>query len=181
MTPRTLWTIILKIFGLYMLLQLFYPLSQILAFILGLTQQHDQFILLQFSAVIFSASIYLLLLATFLFKTDWLIDKLRLDKGFNEEKIELNIHRSTVLKIVVILTGLMLFIESLPTFLRELFTYYQNINDYNGFKRYPEGGTIILNLAKVLISLFMLTSSRLIVNFIERKRKGSIPASETKK
>jgi hypothetical protein len=33
---------------------------------------------------------------------------------------------------------------------------------------------IIFHLAEVLISFFMVTSSRLIVNFIERKRKGKV-------
>jgi len=175
MTPRTLWTIILKIFGLYILLQLFDQLSQIANFIIAIFQRHDPQIVLQFSAMIFSLGVYLFMLIAFMFKTDWLIDKLRLEKGFREGKIQLNIHRSTVLKIAVVFFGLMLLIDSVPSFLQDVFEYYQNVNMYNGFSRYPKGGWVIFNLAKVLIALSMITYSTLIVNFIERKRKGNGP------
>jgi len=124
--------------------------------------------------LLFTTGVFLFLLFGFFFRTDWLIDKLRLDKSFTEEKLELNIHRSTVLKITVIITGLLLFIETLPLLLKELFAYYQEINLNEGFKRYSNGGMIIFHLAEVLISFFMVTSSRLIVNFIERKRKGKV-------
>ncbi len=117
--------------------------------------------------------------AGLVFKTSWLIDKLRLDKGFTEEKLELNIHRSIVLRIAIIVTGAILFIETLPSLLKELFAYYQEINSYNGFKHYPHAGWITFYLVKLLISYFMLTSSRPIVNFIERKRKDKIRTEDS--
>ena len=40
-----------------------------------------------------------------LFRPDIIIDKLALDKGFTEERFEINIHRSTVLTLAVILTA----------------------------------------------------------------------------
>ena len=177
MTPRTLWTIILKIFGLYILLQIFYPVSQLIYIVYSsismaeLNGREGGYALIGISSVLFSESIYLFMLIAFLFKTDWLIDKLRLDKSISEEKIELNIHRSTVLQIVIIITGIMLFVDSLPTFFKALFTYYQNANVYTEFKKSPQGGWIIFYLVKLFLSFFMMTSSRLIVNFIERKRR----------
>ena len=134
MTPRTLWTIILKIFGLYVLLQIFYPIARLIDIIyqsINMAEfngQPGRYALVGISSVLFTESIYLFMLIAFLFKTDWLIDKLRLGKGISEERIELNIHRSTVLQIVIIITGIMLFIDSLPTFFKALFTYYQNAN-----------------------------------------------------
>ena len=177
MTPRTLWTIILKVFGLYILLQIFYPVSQLIYIIYSsissaeLNGRQGGYALVGISSVLFSESIYLFMLIAFLFKTDWLIDKLRLERGISEEKIELNIHRSTVLQIVIIITGVMLFIDSLPTLFKALFTYYQNTNVYIEFKKSPQGGWIIFYLVKVFVGFFMMTSSRLIVNFIERKRR----------
>jgi len=174
MAPRTLWTIILKILGFYILLQLLYTLPQICMSVVFTIQQESLSMVGAIAILLFTTGVFLFLLFGFFFRTDWLIDKLRLDKSFTEEKLELNIHRSTVLKITVIITGLLLFIETLPLLLKELFAYYQEINLNEGFKRYSNGGMIIFHLAEVLISFFMVTSSRLIVNFIERKRKGKV-------
>jgi len=180
MTPRTLWTIVLKIFGLYILLQIFYPLSQLINVVyltrsaVAFNGQPAEYAWAGISAVLFSISIYLFMLIAFIFKTDWLINKLQLERGISEEKIELNMHRSTVLQIVVIISGIFMFADSLPLLLKGLFNYYQNINVFTEFKKSPQAGWIIFYVAKVFISFFMMTSSRLIVNFIERKRRGKI-------
>jgi len=195
MAPRTLWTIILKIFGLYLLVQLLNWLPQLFSIIvayssiqnesygrggINVTTSFGPSAIGEIAASLFSISICLLMIATFIFKTDWLIDALRLNNAITEEKLELNIHRSAVLKIAIIITGGLLLIESLPVLLKELFDYYQNINLFNGFKTYTRGGYIILNLVKVFISFFMITSSRFIVNFIERKRKGKVKTEDTR-
>ena len=173
MTPRTLWTILLKIAGLYIFLQLLYALPSLIITGIVLTDQNDSGKLAGLSYLFFSISISLFMLIAFIFRTDWLIRALRLDKTITEEKLELNIHRSIILKIAIIVTGGLLLIETLPLLLKEVFNYFQVSNLYNGFKRYSRGGWIIFHVLKLLISYFMVTSSRLIVNFIERKRKGS--------
>lgn len=189
MTPRTLWTIILKILGFYIFLQMLYLLPQLFTTITYLTAQQDSSDLNQqrtpiyfgmIAQSLFAISIYLFMIIAFIFRTDWLINALRLNKGITEEKLESNIHRSIVLQIAIIVTGGLLLVDSLPLLLRGLFNYYQEINVFRGFKRYPEGGLIIFQLVKVLISFFMVTSSRLIVNFIEHKRKGKahVPGTE---
>ena len=171
MSPRSLWTIILKIFGIYLVLQIYYPLTQLISFIyMAFNQQlADNWQTISF--LFFAISIYLFMIIAFLFRTDWLIGVLKLDNSIKEEKLEINLHRSTVLKIVIMLAGITMFADSLPLFLKELYSYYQQINDTVHFKNYPRASVIITELMKVLISYFMMTSSRLIVNFIERKRK----------
>jgi hypothetical protein len=174
MAPRTLWTILLKIIGLYIFLQAFYVLPQLFITITYLSEQHGSLAFGIIAQFLFAISVYLFMIIAFIFRTDWLINALRLNKSITEEKLELNIHRSTVLQIAIIVTGGLLLVDSLPLLLRGLFNYYQDINLYSGFKRYPKGGDVILQLVKVLVSFFMVTSSRLIVNFIERKRKGKV-------
>jgi hypothetical protein len=174
MAPRTLWTIILKILGFYIFLQLLYLLPQLFATITYLSEQRSAITFGMVAQSLFAISIYLFMIIAFIFRTDWLINALRLNKGVTEEKLELNMHRSTVLQIAIIVTGGVLLVDSMPLLLKGLFNYYQEINVFRGFKHYPEGGLIIFQLVKVLISFFMVTSSRLIVNFIERKRKGKV-------
>lgn len=186
MSPYSFWTIILRIFGLYFFVQFFsFLLPQLIytiAFVFSNAQQENPAggidvsvtKLSDISASFFIISIYLFMFIAFIFKTDWMINALRLNKAITEEKLELNIHRSTVLQIATIVSGCCIFIQSAPSFLKGLFDYYQNINLFNGFKTYPRGGYIFFDLIKVFISFFMITSSRLIVNFIERKRKVKV-------
>lgn len=106
MTPRTLWTIIIKCFGIYIVIQLYFPLIQLISYIQMVINHQfgDQMHtfgddLLAFGFVLFSISIYLFMTIAFLFRTDWLVNTLKLDRNIKEEKLELNIHRSTVLTI----------------------------------------------------------------------------------
>ncbi|HZY39563.1 MAG TPA: hypothetical protein VFE53_23065 [Mucilaginibacter sp.] len=189
MTPRTLWTIILKIFGIYLVLQIYYPLMQLISLILMVinhqfgdhvppigTLVSNQFDggIQEIGFVFFSISIYLFMVIAFLFRTGWLIDLLKLDRSVKEEKLELRIHRSTVLTITVLLSGILLFVDSLPQFLKEFYGYYQyqKMTELGRFTDYPRTSFIIVQLAKLFISILLVGANRPVVNFIERKRRG---------
>ena len=179
MTYHSLWIIILKIFGIYLAQQLLYPLGQSYSLLVMAARGERGEAIEQFGYLIFSLGIYLFMIAGLLFKTAWLINKFKPDINVKEEKLELNIHRSTVLTIAIIFTGITLLIESLPNLLKELYTYYQVINSFRGFKDYNRASWIIIDSAKVFIGFFLLTSSRLIVNFIEKRRKGDLSSAKT--
>ncbi len=176
MTPRTLWAIILKTFGIYIVLQIYYPFAQLISFIFMVINRQFGDILQAFGFLFFSISIYLFMSIAFLFRTEWLIDKFKLDKSIREEKLELNIHRSTVLTIIVLLSGILVFIDSLPQFLKELYSYYQyqKMSDFARFKDYSRASNVIIQLVKLLISIFMIGANRLVVNIIEHKRKAKV-------
>jgi len=171
MTIRTLWAIILKIFGLFVLVEFSYPLSQMFTFTLMLSEQSDPVPPWQIFVTIFVPCFYLFIVFTFIFRTDWLIKKLRLEKGFDEEKIELNVRSSAVLKIVVVLFGLYLLVDSLPPFFKDVFAYFQNVNLYNGFKQYAKGGWVIFHLTRALIGLLLVSYNGFIVKFIDNKTR----------
>jgi hypothetical protein len=102
------------------------------------------------------------------FKTEWIIGILKLDKGFNQETIPLNMHRSTILSISIIVVGGLLIVDQIPTFLRQLFIYIQEkrARQFN-----PKIEYSILAGVKILVGVLLITEQRLFVNLIERKRK----------
>jgi len=175
MTPRSLFAIIIKIIGIYLLIGAIVTIPQMITTILSFRGQvsyassGDLFALAFF--ILITAGIYITIMRYCLFKTDWLIGKLHLDKGFDEEKLEINIHRSTVLKIAVIVIGAVLVIDSLPALCKEVFVYSQMSAPDRGFKENPSSKYLIMDIAKLFIGIFLMTSSRLVVNFIERKRR----------
>ncbi|MBS1521890.1 MAG: hypothetical protein JST50_12885 [Bacteroidetes bacterium] len=176
MTPRSLFAIIIKIIGIYLLIGAIVTIPQMITTLLsfrgqaGYASSGDLFAIAFF--ILITVIIYVAIMRYCLFKTDWLIDKLHLDKGFAEERLELNIHRSTVLQIAVIVIGCVMVIDNLPLLCREVFVYFQMSMPNIGFKENPSSKFIVIDFAKFFIGLFLMTSSRLVVNFIERKRKG---------
>ena len=104
------------------------------------------------------------------FKTEIIINKLKLDKGFDQETIPLNIHRSTVLSISIIVIGGLIVADEIPNLCRQLFSYFQerrmNYSHTNMTLSYS-----VLASAKIIIGILLMTRQRQIVNFIERQRK----------
>jgi hypothetical protein len=115
--------------------------------------------------------LYLLVLYFCLFRTDWIIDKLKLDKGFKEEKFELNIHRSSIYSISIIVIGGLVLIRSFPQLIRQLLIYFQQGSLPRDYSSNPTWSFILLNFIETLIGLYFITSSRTIANFIERQRR----------
>jgi len=144
---------------------------------IGRDSSSQGFLEISFFLVV-TIAFYVLIMRYCLFKTDWLVDKLHLDKGFIEERFEIKMHRSTILKIAVIVIGGVMVIDTLPLLCKQTFAYFQLTSTTISFKENPASGWIIFYFVKFSIGFFMMTSSRLIVNFIERKRKGPVAATE---
>ncbi len=173
MTPRTFWRILIKILGLWIVLDSFGVIMQFISTFVYINRADSFYgmIMILFLLII-TAGVYFLILRYLIFKTDFIIDKLELDKGFTEEKFEINMHRSTILSIAVIVTGALIFVDTLPAFCRQIFLIVQQKNEMEHFKNDPNTGWIILFTAKLFISVLLMIYSRHIVNFIELKRKA---------
>lgn len=116
--------------------------------------------------------VYIVVLRYALFKADKLVDKLALDKNFSEEKFDLNIHRSTVVKIAVIIVGGVTLVNSFVPFLLNLYAYIKSKNNPAVYETSaPEPLTMVMEFILVLLGYFLLTNSRFIVNLVERERR----------
>ena len=97
MTIRTFWTILLKILGISLVLRgvdvilnLISILSSTLSAMSYSDIEYNTLELIGYIAAIFGVVIiYAFILWLFVFKTSWIINKLRLEKGFIEERIEI--------------------------------------------------------------------------------------------
>jgi hypothetical protein len=174
MTPRSFFIILIKMMGIYMVLESITVIPGLFTSIYMFRNpagENDTLgIILTFSMLLLVTALFFVTLRYCLFKTDWLIDKLSLDKHFKEEKFDLNIHRSTVLRISVIVIAGLMFVESLPSLCRQVYLYIQQ-QSFESFGDHPSRGWLIFETAKVFIAYFLITNSRLVVNFIERQRK----------
>jgi len=178
MTPRSFFAIIIKIIGIYLLTGAIIAIPQIVASIysyrytISYPSAQDIFWICFF--VLFSISFFLFVLYYCLFKTEWIIDKLRLDQNFTEEKFDINLHRSTILKIAVIVIGAVMIIDSLPILCQNLLTYFQTTSASISFKENRASTGLIFAFGKFCIGFSLISASRPIVNFIELKRKEPV-------
>jgi len=171
MTPRSLFNIILKILGVFFIKDFLAVIPQLLTAILYLTRPDSwpeaiwvvvtTFLMLLVYGVV---SYYLI------FRTELIINKLRLEKGFDQETIPLNIHRSTILSISIIVIGGFLVVDEIPNFCQLLFSYFQEKRMTHGLTS-PTISYSIVSGVKIIIGLSLMSGQSQIVNLIERLRQ----------
>jgi hypothetical protein len=168
MTIRTFWTILIKILGIWLVLD---SLNVIPTFFMTVyetalsgSEQGTSMIMV---LLLLTLGIYIAVLRLFLFKSAWLIDKLRLDKDFDQDNMNLEIKESSLFSIAVIVTGGILFADGLPELCRQVFSYFQQ---ERVFGENPGSGRIIFYLIKTLIGYLLMTNSKLVIKFIEKQR-----------
>ena len=91
---------------------------------------------------------------------------MHLDKGFQEDKLELNIQRSTVLTIAAIVIGGIIFVDSFPQFCLQVMRFIQQDNL---FRESPTSGWIIFYLVKTILGYLLMTNSQFVVRFIDKQ------------
>lgn len=113
-------------------------------------------------------AIYIAVIMFVVFKPGYVIDKLKLDRGFREETISLNIRMNTILTIAVIVIGGIMFIDALPHLAREVIMFMRGTEPIN---EYPNTESLIFFFFKTLIGYLLMTNSKRVVGFIVRKEE----------
>ena len=176
MAPNTFFTFFLRIFGLYLIWQTLTLVPSVFSTLIYYGSTPDSSgAFSTVSAIVFIILFFIAILRYCIFKTDWIIEKLRLTKGLAEEKIDINLHRSSLLSIAIIVLGGLMLADGLPLLTFNIIEYIQANSTYQTFSQNRFSPYIVSNLLKVIIGYFMVADSRLVVNFIERrKRKAQV-------
>jgi len=172
MTIRTFWTLFFKILGIWLILSGLTIIPQFittLAFF-GDNSHENLFVTFYISAVLLlTIGIYFVIMKLFVFNSSWLIDKLKLDKGYQEEKLDLNIKLNTILSIATIVIGGLILVNTLPMLCRQIFMFIQL---KTVFRQDPQFGWIIFYSVKALIGYLLMTNSNIVINYIAKKSKN---------
>lgn len=174
MSVKNFWTLFLKVLGIWLVISGLATITQFIAalsaFIVG---NNNEVWTIIYSTLLLTGTIglYFFILWLFVFKTAWLIDKLHLEKGFAEDKIETNLDYSKVLTISTIVIGGMVFIDSLPQFCKETFNYFQQ---KRMFQEEFSSGWLFFYLAKTIMGYLLMTNSKAVVKYIEQQFKKDL-------
>jgi len=169
MTIRTFWNLFIKILGIWLVLSALTVIPQFARLLTFFgTTSNDRLLGIGITVALFllTIGIYALILRLFVFKTDWLIDNLHLDKGYTEEKLELNIQRATVFTIAAIVIGGLVFVDSFPLFCQQVLLFIQQGHT---FSESPTSGWILFYLVKTILGYLLMTNSQFVVRFLDKK------------
>jgi NADH:ubiquinone oxidoreductase subunit 5 (subunit L)/multisubunit Na+/H+ antiporter MnhA subunit len=177
MTIKTFWIVLLKIIGLSLLFSCVSIIPHFLSMLPSLRNSSDNLSLLlpQVILLLVALSLYIFFIRLFLFKPSWIMEKLKLDKGFEEDKIDLNWQPLKILNIAIIVIGGLIFIDAAPEICRQLFVYFQQ---KNLFSDSPTSNWIIFNFSKAIIGCLLIAYNKDVVAFVERRTKISDSVDE---
>ena len=172
MTIRTFWTLFLKILGIWLILSGLTVIPQFIsAFAFFGDNHHDNFFAAIYiiALLLLTVGLYFVVLKLFVFNSNWLIDKLKLDKGFQEEKLDLSITLKTVLTIATIVIGGLILVDALPMLCKQIFTFIQQ---KSVFREDPQFNWVIFYLVKAIIGYLLMTNSKTVINYIDKKTEN---------
>lgn len=168
MSIKTFWIIFIKILGLLLISGALVLVPQSISFIYYAFKSGDLADVLSIVAInLIFLFIYFIIVRLCLYKTNFIIDKLKLDKGFDTERIELNFDLTKIISIAIIVIGGLLFIDTIPVLLREIIVFFQ---DKNLFKDYPKSGWLIFYFFKAIIGYLLMTNSFRIAKLIDKQK-----------
>jgi hypothetical protein len=169
MTPRNLFNIILKTLGIFFIKDILQTVPQLISAIIYLIKPEGE------GEALWTLIFTLLILAVYvcvayylIFKTNAIIDKLKLDHGFNQDSLTLNISTYHIFTIAVIVTGAYLLTTEIPNLCKYLFSYFQEKRTTHGMTK-PELSYSIYSAAKIIIGLLLIGERKRIAEFIEQQ------------
>jgi len=171
MTPRTIFTIILKLFGLSLFISLWETIPHLYAGIPIYGWDSESIIELVLITFI-TLAIYYFLIRLLLFKSTWVIDKLSLDKHFGQEIIDIKIDSMAVIQIAIIILGGLFFIDAIPLLVMQLIGDFQSMETGSLIKHVGFGYTAFY-ICKLALGYLLLTNSMRITIWVEQKNKNA--------
>ena len=167
MTKRDFFRILIKIFGLYsLILVVFNVIPNNISNILY--QFNSMMFLIIVASTLLSVGLFLVLL----FNSDLIINSLKLDKGFDDEKIILgDLNNESIFKFALIVIGGFLIINTLPSLLFDLVNAFKSKSTLTSI----EGNNvdyfqISVGVINVIIGYLLITNYKSISQFLDKKQ-----------
>ena len=167
MTKRDFFRLVIKLFGLYsMILALF---SFLPSNVSNLFIYKDEYwmVALVLLSLLFVVSLFMILL----FKTDFIIDKLGLEKGFDDDKIILgNLKNEQIFKFGIIVIGGFLIIDYFPAVVFDIINIFKTkASNYSIIGQEVNYFNFSVGIINIIIGLFFITNYKSISSYLDKK------------
>lgn len=166
MLIKTFWKILIKIIGLWILFGCISLIPQFFSTLSFTDEFLDFKSLIPIWLMLFASIIaYAFVIRLFLFKTDWIIEKLKLEKNFTEERIDIKISSTEILTISIIIIGGLIIVESLPLFFSRLIDFFQQKSQ---LKEYHETSWLVYYFVKLILGYLLVTNGKNIAKYLAK-------------
>lgn len=176
MSAKDLFTVILKIIGIYLIKEVLVAIPSVLNTVILFSSDSLGYGLFSLFISLLSLGVYVGIVYVLLFRTTWLITRLRLTDGVREELMQMKIHRSVIYTIAIIVSGIVILTFSIPSLIKGIYYWTQYIDLRNRLLTLESFDymSIVIPLTEVLIGLLFIGNQRMIINFIESRKKQTV-------
>ena len=166
MTKKDFFIIIIRLFGLYTLVGVLFNIVPMnITFLFELDTLPP--ILIGLIFILFPIGLFILLV----FKAEYLVNLLKLDQGFDENRIDFgNLNGLQILKVSVFILGGLLLIDSIPLFIRNVISSFQmslnngKLNSFNNFYW-------VVSALKIIIGYLLVAYYDIVAGQLEKVKK----------
>ncbi len=173
MKPKDLFVIILKVIGIYLIKDVLLAIPPVISEVFQIFQVSKDVAFFSFIFSLFVLGLHLVIVYLLLFKTGYLISKLKLTTELSDEPLQNNMHRSSIYTIAIIVSGILILTFSLPSLVNHIYFWYEYVDSRKGInhsQKFDFSGLLTAS-TEVIIGFLFLGNQRTIVNFIELKRR----------
>lgn len=167
MEPRSLFNLILKIIGIFFIRNILEAFSRFLSVLVYLpqysTESEGWFNL---GVTIPPLVLYTLFVWALIFRSESIINLLRLDKNLGGINPQIQFERKTVLITAVLIIGGWMLVNEIPEFFRHGIYYYQERRMYRRMI-HPDISYLAMSAFKIAIGLGLIIFNRVIVKVLE--------------
>lgn len=175
MGPRSLFNLILKVIGIFFIRDILEACSHTLSALIYVPQYSTpREALFNVAVSLPPVFLYTLLAWFFIFRSERVVNLLRLDRNFTDKTVFLNIERHMLLTAAVIIAGAWILVNEIPEFFRHAVYYYQERKIYVRMAR-PDISYIIMSVVKIAIGLLLIIFNNSIVNVVELGGRSRFP------
>lgn len=170
MTPRSLFQIIIKIFGLFFVLSIVNAIPQLLSTIWYYVNPQNDGVdntwLLGIGAIL-GLGFQFFFAYLFLFNSNVLVDKLKLDQYFEDDIFNFKIPKSFVfLTAIIVVVGIIL-IQEIPNLVLDIYLFFQSTDSNYNSNDFSFTASII-SIAKVVLALLLIGERKFVVRLIDK-------------
>ncbi|KOY85998.1 hypothetical protein AD998_07450 [bacterium 336/3] len=163
MSIRTFWIICIRIIGLWVLLDAISIIPNLI-----LTLINSSVGLQEIGYFLFNVGFYLGAIQFLFFRTTQVVEALKLEKNFKEERIEFtSMNHVVILQMAIIVLGGFNLVISLAGFVRSVYLLLQ---DNTPFKDSTHKTHVVIDATQIIIYYLFMTNSRWFVQFFQKEK-----------
>ena len=169
MTKRDFFRILIKIFGLY---------SAVIAIFTFIPQNISNFYMMRDEGFMISLIVLMLILTVsfflfILYKADFIIDKLNLDKGFDDDLIVFgNLTNHQMFKFSIIIIGGFLIVDYVPSFLFDIVNVFKSKATLSTIEGYNvDYFALSVGFVNIVIGSIFITNYKVIASFLDKEKE----------